>query len=62
VDSFRLYARLDQLAQGELINFRGATGLLSMKETGAIERIPQTAVFVDGRTVRLEDTGSLVTN
>ncbi|MEZ5491374.1 MAG: penicillin-binding protein activator [Gammaproteobacteria bacterium] len=62
VDSFRLYARLDQLAQGELINFRGATGLLSMKETGAIERIPQTAVFIDGRTVRLEDTGSLVTN
>jgi len=62
VDGFRLYARLEQLANNELTGFRGATGLLSMNGNGAIKRIPRTATFVDGVAVALEDTGSLALN
>ncbi|MCB1672194.1 MAG: penicillin-binding protein activator [Gammaproteobacteria bacterium] len=54
VDSFRLYARLGQLADGEVVNLRGATGVLSMNGSGVIQRIPQTAVFVDGKAILLD--------
>ena len=62
IDSFRIYARLEQLANGELSNFNGATGALTMNEGGIIERVPLTAVFVDGTAVLADNPDALVLN
>lgn len=48
VDSYRIHARLGQLSSGELVNFNGVTGALTMSQNGIIERIPLAAVFRDG--------------
>ena len=58
VDSFRLYPRLSQLASGQLLEFEGATGVLTMSPTGAIQRQPESAVFANG-LVRLSGAGEL---
>jgi outer membrane PBP1 activator LpoA protein len=55
IDSFRIYPWLIQLASGKLINFQGASGLLSMNSDGIIERIPESAIFVDGQVELLEE-------
>jgi outer membrane PBP1 activator LpoA protein len=60
VDSFRIYPRLGQLASGELTNFNGATGALTMNQNGIIERVPLAAVFRDGSAVLIESTETLV--
>jgi outer membrane PBP1 activator LpoA protein len=59
IDSFRIYARLGQLANGELTNFNGATGALTMNQNGIVERVPLTAVFRDGSAVLVETTDAL---
>jgi len=59
IDSFRIYARLEQLASGELSNFNGATGALTMNETGIIERVPLTAIFRDGTAVVIENAEAI---
>lgn len=48
IDSFRLYARLQQLADKEINSLQGATGELSMSESGIIHRKLDVARFVDG--------------
>lgn len=58
VDSFRLYTRLPQLANGEITGYSGATGSLSMTSFGAIQRRTSNAVFEDGMP-RLLPTGQL---
>lgn len=51
VDSFRIHARLGQMAGGDVVDFPGVTGRLSMGEAGIIRRIPQSAVFADGLAI-----------
>lgn len=48
IDSFRLYARLQQFADGEIDSLQGATGELSMSEDGIIHRNLDVARFIDG--------------
>ena len=48
VDSFRLYARLSQLAAGNVNRIPGATGQLSISEDGRIQRQLNIARFVNG--------------
>ncbi len=48
IDSFRLYARLQQLSNGLITSLDGSTGILSMTETGSIQRKPESAAFIDG--------------
>ena len=62
IDSFRIYARLEQLANGELANFNGVTGALTMNRNGIIERVPLAAVFIDGAAVLADDLDSVALN
>lgn len=48
VDSFRLYSRLEQFSAGELPSLQGATGRLSMNDSGIIIRVPHSAIFRNG--------------
>jgi len=48
VDSFRLYARLQQLADRQLESLQGVTGELSMEEGGRIHRSLNVVRFVNG--------------
>jgi len=59
IDSFRIYPRLEQLVSGELSNFKGVTGALTMSETGIISRVPLTAIFRDGTAVLIENAEAL---
>ena len=59
IDSFRIYARLEQLASGGLTNFSGVTGALTMNESGIIERVPLTAIFRNGTAVVIENAEAL---
>ncbi|MFM1896715.1 MAG: hypothetical protein RLZZ385_1789 [Pseudomonadota bacterium] len=59
IDSFRLYPRLTQLASGQLADFQGSTGVLTMTSQGSIQRQPESAIFVDGK-VRIANVGELV--
>ncbi|MCG8414309.1 MAG: penicillin-binding protein activator, partial [Pseudomonadales bacterium] len=49
VDSFRLYARLQQLAEGNLLQVPGATGVLTMAPNQSIHRSLRVARFVNGQ-------------
>ena len=49
IDIYRLHARLAQLQNFPTTRIQGATGLLKMREDGAIERELQLARFVDGQ-------------
>ncbi len=49
VDSFRLYARLQQLAEGNILRVPGATGELTMTPNQSIHRSLRVARFVNGR-------------
>ena len=62
IDSFRIYARLEQLASGELTNFNGVTGALTMNENGTIERVPLTAVFRNGTAIVVANVEALASN
>jgi uncharacterized protein len=53
VDSFRIYPRLQQLANGELNTLQGTTGSLSMSDQ-RIQRVLQAARFVDGLATVIE--------
>ena len=54
VDSFRLYPRLQQLANSEIESLQGVTGKLSMNESGRIHRDLEVARFVNGLATVLE--------
>lgn len=56
IDSFRLYPRLRQLSERDIPSLAGATGVLSIDETGRIHRRLEVARFVDGRAT-LQDSG-----
>lgn len=51
IDSFRLYARLEQFASGLIQQIPGTTGLLSMREPQRIHREVSIARFENGRAV-----------
>ena len=55
IDSFRLYARLQQFNDGDIATLPGATGVLSMDENGRIHRRLEVARFVEGKAT-LEDS------
>ena len=55
IDSFRLYARLQQFNDGDIATLPGATGILSMDENGRIHRRLEVARFVEGKAT-LEDS------
>lgn len=48
VDSYRLLLRLEQMRRFPYTRVQGATGLLSLKEDGGIQRELQNAVITDG--------------
>jgi hypothetical protein len=48
IDSFRLYARLNQFYDGDTVSIQGATGLLTVSENQIINRELETAEFIDG--------------
>ena len=48
IDSFRLYARLSQLADGNINRIPGATGILTIQSDGTIHRQLNIARFVNG--------------
>ena len=48
IDSFRLYARLNQFYDGDTVSIRGATGLLTVSENQIINRKLETAEFING--------------
>jgi len=54
IDSFRLYARLQQFNDGDIATLPGATGILSMDENGRIHRRLEVARFIEGKAT-LED-------
>ncbi len=56
IDSFRLYSRLQQLNDQEISSLRGATGVLTMDESGRIHRRLEVARFVNGRATLEEIT------
>lgn len=58
IDSFRLYARLQQLTDKEIDSLQGATGELSMNESGIIYRNLDVARFVDGIAIVPESTAN----
>lgn len=49
IDSFRLYARLDQFASGKLNRLPGTTGILSMTDDQRVQRLVSVARFINGR-------------
>ena len=49
IDSFRLYARLEQFASGKLNRLPGTTGVLSMTEDQRVHRLVSVARFINGR-------------
>lgn len=49
IDSFRLYSRLQQFNEKDITSLSGATGILSMDDTGRIHRRLEVARFVDGK-------------
>ena len=51
IDSFQLYPRLSQFANKEINNFAGMTGTLTLSSYGSFQRIPQSAIFVEGLAV-----------
>jgi outer membrane PBP1 activator LpoA protein len=53
MDSFRIYPRLQQLANGKLNALQGTTGSLSMSDQ-RIQRVLQAARFVDGLATAIE--------
>jgi outer membrane PBP1 activator LpoA protein len=55
VDSYRLHNRLIQLANFPSVSLQGATGLLSMRSDGSIQRELQPAQFVEGAIVLAND-------
>ena len=54
VDSFRLYPRLNQMTSRPDIAIAGATGSLTLSESGSIHRSLQFAQFRDGTATRSE--------
>ena len=54
IDSFRLYSRLQQFDEEDIISLRGATGILSMDDNGRIHRRLEVARFVDGKATLQE--------
>ena len=54
VDSFRLYPRLNQVTRRPDIAIAGATGSLTLSESGRIHRSLQFAQFRDGTATRSE--------
>ena len=54
VDSFRLYPRLNQMSRRPDIAIAGATGSLTLSESGRIHRSLQFAQFRDGTATRSE--------
>ena len=54
VDSFRLYPRLNQMTRRPDIAIAGATGSLTLSESGRIHRSLQFAQFRDGTATRSE--------
>lgn len=55
IDSFRLYSRLRQFSENDITTLLGATGILSMDDSGRIHRRLEVARFVDGKAT-LEDS------
>lgn len=49
IDSFRLYARLEQFASGKLNRLPGTTGVLSMTDDQRVHRSVSVARFINGR-------------
>lgn len=58
IDSFRLYPRLTQLSERDISSLAGATGILSIDDSGRIHRRLEVARFVDGRATLEEDGGA----
>ena len=62
IDSFRLYARLGQMASRQIDSLQGATGTLTMSDNQIIHRKLEVARFIDGLAILLEsaatDTGN----
>ena len=54
IDSFRLYSRLQQFDEEDITSLRGATGMLSMDDSGRIHRRLEVARFVDGKAILQE--------
>ncbi len=61
IDSFRLYARLDQFANGDILRMPGTTGVLSMNESQRIHREVSIARFQNGLAV-LQAIGDVSSN
>jgi uncharacterized protein len=55
VDSYRLHNRLVQLANFPGVSLQGATGLLSMRSDGSIQRELLAAQFVEGAIILTND-------
>jgi outer membrane PBP1 activator LpoA protein len=58
IDSYRLYARLQQLDSGQLQSLRGATGILSLNPARRLQRQLQMARFEQGQAVAIPVTES----
>ena len=54
IDSFRLYSRLQQFDEQDIASLRGATGILSIDDSGRIHRRLEVARFVDGKATLQE--------
>lgn len=57
IDSFRLYSRLQQFSEKDIVSLRGATGMLSIDDNSRIHRRLEVARFVDGKAI-LEEASS----
>lgn len=62
IDGFRLYPRLNQLAQRQINSLRGTTGVLTMSENLRIHRSLEPARFVDGLVLPYRPQVSARTN
>ena len=62
IDSFRLYPRLSQFANDEIRSFEGMTGTLTLSNYGSVQRIPQSAVFIDGLAVKFKPADNIARN
>jgi outer membrane PBP1 activator LpoA protein len=54
IDSFRLYPRLRQLADGKIESLAGATGVLSLSSSQRVHRALDVAVFIDGIATEID--------
>lgn len=59
IDSFRLYARLQQFQSGQLQSVRGVTGTLRMTADQRLQRSLQMAQFQDGIAVPISRIGNI---